>query len=260
MAALTARSAAGKPLAAGAHDIRGWEVRTLVDDRFAGSVHDLLLDEDGLVRWLDLAPAEGRHVLVPAGQARAEPSTKLVRLPGMAGDQLALLPAYDVDSGGLDATGEAQRLAAYAAALLRERQLPGGPAPQAAAVPLADLPDFKVASGEPDPRGWPLVGAAGERLGRIEELLVDPRLLRARHLVCTIGDEERRVRVPIGQVQVDADARLVLAYRLTPESVRALPAWPDAGAPSGTTFAGDLASVQDDSRLDPRALFGEEGS
>jgi len=255
MAALSALPAAGSSRAAGAHDIRGWEVRTLVDDRVAGTVHDLLLDEDGVLRWLDLALRDGRHVLVPAGQARAEPARPLVRLPGLAADHLALLPTYAYAAESLTPAFEATRLSAYAAALLRETRLADEPPPQAPVVPLASLPEFRVAAGDPDPRGWPLVGAGGERIGRVEELLVDPLLLRARYLVCAVAGDGPQVRVPAAQVQLDAAGELVRAERLTRQNVTALPAWPaDGGAIEGV----DAMSVRDDARLDPGALFGEE--
>ena len=41
-------------------------------------------------------------------------------------------------------------------------------------VPLSRLTSFRMADGEPDVRGWPVVAADGAALGRVVELLVDP--------------------------------------------------------------------------------------
>jgi hypothetical protein len=50
------------------------------------------------------------------------------------------------------------------------------PSPTASSqlVPLSRLPSFRMADGEPDVRGWPVVAADGGALGRVVELLVDP--------------------------------------------------------------------------------------
>jgi len=54
------------------------------------------------------------------------------------------------------------------------------PAPQIA--PLKDLADFKVASGDPDVRGWNVIGSDGRTIGEVNDLLVDTAALRVRYL------------------------------------------------------------------------------
>ncbi len=132
---LTALAAAKTELAPGAADLRGWEARTLVDDRAAALVRDLLLDEEGHVRWLALELSGGRCVLLPAGQAHADADHRRVWLPGLATDQLALLPDYDPAADPPDTAREQAWLDAYAAALLRERAT--GPDPAAGTPPGA---------------------------------------------------------------------------------------------------------------------------
>ncbi len=124
MTLVTALAQQKQTLAPGMIDVRGWEIRTLVDDAVAGTVHDLLLDGSGLVRWLDLALDDGRHVLFPAGQGRADQRRRCIWLPGLAADQVAQLPAYVHEAEGFDAALEARLLAAYAAVLLREPRKP----------------------------------------------------------------------------------------------------------------------------------------
>ena len=124
MTALAALGEQLRTLAAGMLDVRGWEARTLVDDVVVGSVHDLLLDREGLVRWLDLALATGPHVLLPAGQARADEPRRRIWLPGLSADQVALLPTYPHDAGAVNAVREAALLAAYATVLARDAPVP----------------------------------------------------------------------------------------------------------------------------------------
>jgi hypothetical protein len=49
-------------------------------------------------------------------------------------------------------------------------------------VPLSELHSHKIASGDPDVRGWTVVTAAGETIGQVEDLLVDTAELKVRYL------------------------------------------------------------------------------
>ena len=47
---------------------------------------------------------------------------------------------------------------------------------------LGNLPTHQILPGEPDIRGWVVVGADGRRVGRVHDVLVDLHGLTARHL------------------------------------------------------------------------------
>ncbi len=47
---------------------------------------------------------------------------------------------------------------------------------------LARLPSHSIAPGEPDIRGWLVIGADGRRVGRVHDVLVELGSLHARHL------------------------------------------------------------------------------
>ncbi|QKG51506.1 PRC-barrel domain-containing protein [Hymenobacter sp. BRD67] len=47
---------------------------------------------------------------------------------------------------------------------------------------LRDLPNFEMATGDPDPRGWPVRGRDGHAFGTVQELLVDPVSQRVLYL------------------------------------------------------------------------------
>jgi hypothetical protein len=93
-------------------------------------------------------------------------------------------------------------------------------------VPLSEIPDWKVDDEDPDVRGWTVLGAGRHEIGRITDLMVDPRAERVRYLV--VHTYERRARdvlVPIGVAQVDEDARQVIVPDLAQVDLDALPTY-----------------------------------
>jgi sporulation protein YlmC with PRC-barrel domain len=73
---------------------------------------------------------------------------------------------------------------------------------------LKDADDLQVAKGEPDIRGWDLRTMDGQRIGTVEDLVIDTEVMRVRYIEGKLelsegGTEtERTVLIPI------ADARL----------------------------------------------------
>jgi PRC-barrel domain len=55
--------------------------------------------------------------------------------------------------------------------------LPGSPV-----IPLRTLHNYRIAEGDPDVRGWEVLGADGSKIGEVDDLLVDTHALRARYL------------------------------------------------------------------------------
>ncbi|MGI8546056.1 MAG: PRC-barrel domain-containing protein, partial [Gemmatimonadaceae bacterium] len=47
---------------------------------------------------------------------------------------------------------------------------------------LGDLGDFQVAEGYPDPRGWDVMNASGQKVGKVHDLIVDTGEMRTRYL------------------------------------------------------------------------------
>lgn len=122
-------------------------------------------------------------------------------------------------------------------------------------VPLSRLTSFRMADGEPDIRGWPVVAAdSGASLGRVVELLVDPATSEiAAILVATPQSSSvqggGRSVLPMEQVHIDdrqnrlvADAAGLTGYADDAQS---------APASGGNAMAGsmsDMASGADLSR------------
>jgi hypothetical protein len=92
--------------------------------------------------------------------------------------------------------------------------------------------DFKVSDEDPDVRGWDLIGSDGEKLGEVEELIVDTSAMKVRYLDIEIdddlivsNDDDRHVLIPIGAVNLDYENKFVIAPHLTDQSISSIPAY-----------------------------------
>jgi photosynthetic reaction center H subunit len=98
-------------------------------------------------------------------------------------------------------------------------------------VPLHDLKDFKVAKEDPDARGWKVIGADGERFGKVKDLIVDPREMKARYLDVEVDrrlfneDHDRHLLVPIGAATLDREDDKVFVPFIDRNSIAGYPAY-----------------------------------
>lgn len=96
---------------------------------------------------------------------------------------------------------------------------------------LDELDDYTVADGDPDVRGWKVLGADGQRVGKVDELLVDTEAMKVRYLDVDLDDdvldagEERHILVPIGYARLDRDEDRIFVDTLNPASLAAMPAY-----------------------------------
>lgn len=227
---------------AGARDLRGYEVRTGIDDEKAGKVSDILADDTGAPRYLDVDLGFlKKHVLLPVGHATADTEREVVVLPGLAKDDLERIPDA-VEEGAVDRDYERRLTGAYDRSLVGERTYarpeyePGsafGAGAGAGAESLArvdQLDEIEVADYHPDPRGWDVVTTDGERVGTVDHLIGDTTAMRVRYLSVDLeehGDvsEPRKVLVPVGFANLDTDARTVRLDWMESSRIRSLPAY-----------------------------------
>jgi uncharacterized protein (TIGR02271 family) len=73
---------------------------------------------------------------------------------------------------------------------------------------LQDAPDYQLAEGEPDVRGWKVFDANCRSLGSIDNLILDTEADEIRYLSVT-GDGQKRM-VPVGMVDIATTDRQVL--------------------------------------------------
>lgn len=73
---------------------------------------------------------------------------------------------------------------------------------------LGELNDYKVASDNPDVRGWTVVDRDNQAFGTISELIVDPKQEKVRYLDVTRKGEaatgnEEHLLIPVGVARID---------------------------------------------------------
>jgi PRC-barrel domain len=54
--------------------------------------------------------------------------------------------------------------------------------PAPSVTPLSRLHNYRISEGDPDVRGWEVLGADGRKIGEVDDLLVDTEALRVRYL------------------------------------------------------------------------------
>src|SRR5690606_1468661 len=75
-------------------------------------------------------------------------------------------------------------------------------------------------------RGWPLDDAAGERIGVLDDLLVDPGAEKVRYALARLDSEDREATpIPVGLLQIDGDDEVVRTPTLEREDLEAIPAY-----------------------------------
>lgn len=141
---------------------------------------------------------------------------------------------------------------------------------------LNDLDDYKVASGQPDVRGWELLDANRERIGTVDNLLVDVKAEKVRYLDIDIDDEiigkdydpqaDRDVRgvhgftnkkgdkhliVPIGLARLDEEHNCVIVNDVHKETFGRAPRHK-----KGTPITADYEYAVSDALVSPQEATG----
>jgi len=98
-------------------------------------------------------------------------------------------------------------------------------------TPLDDLNDYKVADGDPDVRGWEVLGADGHRIGEVDDLLVDTLEMKVRYLDVELDNEnlegstDRHVLIPIGSARLDEEEDQVFVDTMNATSIARIPGY-----------------------------------
>lgn len=94
-------------------------------------------------------------------------------------------------------------------------------------LPLDELDRFQIAEGDPDVRGWQVCDARGERVGEVDELLVDTDALKVRYLDVELDEstvvEERHILIPVGYARLHERDDRILVDRLDRAGLSNLP-------------------------------------
>ena len=215
-------------------DVRDWEVRTRQGDDAVGKVHDVLVDENGRARYLDVAlAASSKHTLVPTGHlSTAEEG--VVHVPG-TGDRFSTLPVYAHSEGGITPEYEAEVARTWDESYSNTYDRPDYRTSWARGTDrdatgqlarLDQLDDYEVADYDADPRGWEVIGRDGRRIGEVDHLIGDTGAMKVRYLTVDMDREigDRKVLVPVGHARLEEDER-VRVDALDAEAAGRLPAY-----------------------------------
>ena len=83
---------------------------------------------------------------------------------------------------------------------------------------------YKVADGSPDIRGWSVMDSSGGTIGKVNGLLFDDNDQLVRYALVDSKDRGE-VMLPIGQIDVDDDARTIRATGIGADRVASLPTY-----------------------------------
>ncbi|WP_187262398.1 PRC-barrel domain-containing protein [Pontibacter beigongshangensis] len=94
---------------------------------------------------------------------------------------------------------------------------------------LREMSDYKVAKDSTDVVGWRVVGADGEVLGTVKDLVVDPQLMKVRYLAVLAEnkffgtDKDQHTLIPIGAAALDKRGKNVFVSFLDSRSISRYP-------------------------------------
>ena len=94
---------------------------------------------------------------------------------------------------------------------------------------LEELKGFQVAEGDHDIRGWEVRTPDDRKIGKVEELIVDPAERRVRYMEVKVDgkmlgvDDDRHILVPIGTARLREDGHDVLIERLPAQGLAGAP-------------------------------------
>lgn len=126
-------------------------------------------------------------------------------------------------------------------------------------VPLSDLKDYQVAKDNTNVIGWRVVGADGEKVGDVKDLIVDMDAMKVRYL-SVLGerrffdhDHDTYFLVPIGAAALDRKGKNVFLSSVDSHTVARYPVY--AGGPITADYE---YAVRDNFRQAHRDTIGEK--
>ena len=94
---------------------------------------------------------------------------------------------------------------------------------------LDELKGFQVAEGDPDIRGWEVRTPDDRKIGKVDELIVDPVERRVRYMEVKVDrkaldiDDDRHILIPIGTARLREEGHDVLIERLPAQGLLGVP-------------------------------------
>jgi photosynthetic reaction center H subunit len=241
---------------AGAVNARGWDVRTRVDDEDVGKVKDVLVEDTGEARYLDVdLGIFQKRVLVPVERVTTDSAEEVVWVDGFDKDGFEQIPKFDGDVAKLNADYREGLLRDYSAAAAsagassrtgsaytgagRERDddaaermediRTASPTGDSQLARVGELSDYEVADHHPDVRGWDVVASDDRKIGGVKDLVADTSAMKVRYLDIELdsdyrlSDDESRVLVPIEHARFIEDDDVVRLDAVASDQARDIP-------------------------------------
>jgi len=91
-----------------------------------------------------------------------------------------------------------------------------------------DRSNFEIVKGEPDIRGWDVRYKNGEKIGSVEELILDAKAKKVRYMVVDLDENElrlenRKIVIPIGFAELHSQSDDVLIPNVSVDQLCSLP-------------------------------------
>lgn len=119
---------------------------------------------------------------------------------------------------------------------------------------LGELDDYKVASDNPDVRGWDLLDRDNQKVGTVNELIVDLDRRKVRYLDVNPGndtfrgDSEHRLLIPIGVARIDDSNNNVIVNELDRDRLNSFP--PHSGGAITRDYENEVVSRFNSTNVD----------
>ncbi|MBD1396465.1 PRC-barrel domain-containing protein [Pontibacter sp. JH31] len=110
-------------------------------------------------------------------------------------------------------------------------------------APLSELKDYQVSKDNTNVTGWRVVGADGEKLGDVKDLIVDLDALKVRYLSIVAerryfdGDEDTFILIPIGAAALDREGKNVFVSTIDAASIKHYPVYGGGAIPADYEYA-----------------------
>ena len=212
-----------------ARDFIGWEVVDRAGEKL-GTVSDLLLDRHGKVQFIELEYGLPRkNVILP--DEELEWGDRRFILGRWTRDEARALPTYNAQRP-LEPNVLEEMRAAYPWFYSEDAdEWRAGPTGEGRIVPLSEARGFKLESGAPNLSGWNVFGSDGERVGTVDQMLVDPAAMKIRFVSVDLHDDlfqlqdDRHVLVPLEFVDLKERGNDAWVRGATAAQIARLPAY-----------------------------------
>jgi photosynthetic reaction center H subunit len=207
-------------------DVRGWEVYSS-DEKVFGKVEDLIVDTNAMkVRYLDIrvkddiTGVDDHHMLLPIGLASIDEKKDVIRAGNVETVTILKYPKYE--GGKITRDYEDNLRKSYNPEFERKEEDQDyynneyydderfySSRRKRRLFRLYEVHGYEIKGADPDIRNWEVQSRDGKRIGKVYELIVDPKAKKVRYVEVQtekdLGktDEDNHILIPVGITSLD---------------------------------------------------------